>query len=257
MNTPGDVNDGLDQNPGGKISNPLALEEVINEVFSSLSGEEHSFAKQIVIVRDKRALIFAKVPRSFLYSLVKILKEDPRLNFDIFLSVTAIDWMDTPLKYGSIPPSTERFQVVYHLRSLSNNYVLRLKVDLSERDLEIPSLTGLYLGADFMEREVFDMYGVIFKGHPNLKRILMYDEFVGHPLRKDYPVQHKQPRVPLRYPEVRNTATDMNRPPLASYTLPDRGLERSSFIWGGGDAYSEGTGGKLVQIGSSQIGKRQ
>jgi NADH:ubiquinone oxidoreductase subunit C len=67
-----------------------------------------------------------------------------------------------------------------------------------------------------MEREAWDMYGVTFKGHPDQRRILMYDEFEGHPLRKDYPVQGKQPRIPLRSPEVRNTAVDMARPNLVS-----------------------------------------
>jgi NADH:ubiquinone oxidoreductase subunit C len=67
-----------------------------------------------------------------------------------------------------------------------------------------------------MEREAWDMFGVEFRGHPNLRRILMYDEFQGYPLRKDYPVQGKQPRIPLRAPEVRNTAADMKRAELVA-----------------------------------------
>ena len=85
-----------------------------------------------------------------------------------------------------------------------------------ENDPVVDSMVELWPGADFMEREVWDMYGIKFKGHPDLRRILMYDEFVGHPLRKDYPVQAKQPRVPLLNPEVRNTAVDMKRAALVT-----------------------------------------
>jgi NADH-quinone oxidoreductase subunit C len=104
--------------------------------------------------------------------------------------------------------------MVYHLMSLSFGYRLRVKVAVDESKPEVDSLVTLWPGANFMEREVWDMYGIAFKGHPDLRRILMYEEFVGYPLRKDYPVQGKQPRIRLRAPEVQNTATQMNRPSL-------------------------------------------
>ncbi|RMG44169.1 MAG: NADH-quinone oxidoreductase subunit C [Candidatus Dadabacteria bacterium] len=135
----------------------------------------------------------------------KILKLDTELGFNILLSVTAVDWLDK---------RENRFEVVYHLLSLQHLHRLRVKIDVPENNPEVDSLIDLWKSANFMERECWDMYGIKFKGHPNLKRILMYDEFKGHPLRKDYPVQGKQPRVPLRHPEVRNTAVDMHRPPL-------------------------------------------
>lgn len=135
----------------------------------------------------------------------RLLKLDSELAFNLLVSVTAIDWMDQ---------KDERFEVVYHLLSLSKLNRLRIKIPVSEREPVVESITSLYDGANFMESEVYDMYGINFKGHPNQRRILMYDEFVGHPLRKDYPVQGKQPRIKLRSPEVINTATLMKRPEL-------------------------------------------
>ena len=88
-----------------------------------------------------------------------------------------------------------RFAVVYHFLSLPLKHRLRVEVLLQEGDPEVDSVTPLWAGADWLEREVWDMFGIRFRGHPNLKRILMYDEFVGHPLRKDYPVDRRQPLI--------------------------------------------------------------
>ena len=93
------------------------------------------------------------------------------------------------------PPADARFAVVYHFFSLPLKHRLRVEVLLQEDDPEVDSVTSLWAGADWLEREVWDMFGIRFRGHPNLKRILMYDEFVGHPLRKDYPVNRRQPLI--------------------------------------------------------------
>ena len=132
----------------------------------------------------------------------RLLKLDSELAFNCFVSVTAVDWMDE---------RDERFEVVYHLLSVPSLDRLRVKIPLPEADPKIATVSDLWAGADYMEREVYDMYGITFEGHPDLRRILMYDEFVGHPLRKDYPVQAKQPRVQLLHPEVENTARQMKR----------------------------------------------
>ncbi len=145
------------------------------------------------------------VARAKMTDFFQILRLDTELLFDFFVSVTAVDWMDK---------RENRFEMVYHLMSLSFGYRLRVKVAVDESKPEVDSLVTLWPGANFMEREVWDMYGIAFKGHPDLRRILMYEEFVGYPLRKDYPVQGKQPRIRLRAPEVQNTATQMNRPSL-------------------------------------------
>ena len=136
-----------------------------------------------------------------------LLRDDAGLRFDLLADITAVDWMDKHI---------DRFEVVYHLMSSQFGYRLRVKVPVSEDKPEVSTVTGLWNSANFMEREVWDMYGIRFAGHPNLKRILMYEEFKGYPLRKDYPVQQKQPRVPLRYPEVSNSARNMIRPELVS-----------------------------------------
>ncbi len=88
-----------------------------------------------------------------------------------------------------------RFAVVYHFYSVTHKHRLRVVVPLEEADAELDSLTTLWAGANWLEREVWDMFGIRFQGHPDLKRILMYEEFEGYPLRKDYPVNKRQPLI--------------------------------------------------------------
>jgi NADH-quinone oxidoreductase subunit C len=139
-------------------------------------------------------------------ALFPILKCDSDLAFDLLLSITAVDW---------IGKRQERFELVYHLLSLQHLHRLRIKVNLSGQICEVSTISGLWQSANFLEREVWDMFGISFSGHPDLRRILMYDEFVGHPLRKDYPITRKQPRTPLRHGEIRNTSLDLRRPRLS------------------------------------------
>lgn len=146
-----------------------------------------------------------RIRREGMVDFFRLLKLDSQLSFEMFLNVTAVDWMDE---------RDARFEVVYHLLSLKHRSRLRIKIDADEDKPEVDSLVSLWPGANFMEREVWDMYGIKFAGHPDLRRILMYEEFKGYPLRKDYPVQGKQPRVKLRHPEVENTARLMDRPEL-------------------------------------------
>lgn len=146
----------------------------------------------------------------------RILKLDVDLQFNFLVDITAIDFMDS---------KPTRFEVVYHLLSLPKGFRLRIKIPVPEASPEVESLTSLWHSAMFLEREVWDMYGIKFRGHPDLRRILMYPEFEGHPLRKDYPLQAKQPRVALRAPEVKNTARDMSRPPLFAINKRNKAQE--------------------------------
>jgi NADH-quinone oxidoreductase subunit C len=109
------------------------------------------------------------------------------LSFDHFIDLTAVDWLGR---------RTPRFEVVLHVRSMDKLHRLRLKAEVD--DPTIDSLVEVWSGANWFERECFDMFGVDFVGHPDLRRILMYPEFEGYPLRKDYPAQRTQPLIPYR-----------------------------------------------------------
>ena len=156
--------------------------------------------------------------RESLLETARTLKEDPAFRMNVLMDLTAVDFSafgkkPSPAFFASSgvavrpspdipdqdpwpgPPGPARFVVVYHLFSLSLKHRLRLEVPVEEADAEVDSVTSLWAAADWLEREVWDMFGIRFRGHQNLKRILMYDEFVGHPLRKDYPVNKRQPLI--------------------------------------------------------------
>jgi NADH-quinone oxidoreductase subunit C len=130
---------------------------------------------------DATAIIAA--PR--LVELLRFLRDDADCAFEMLSDLTVVD------RLGEEP----RFEVVYHLYSIAKNQRVRLKVAVPEGDPAVASATDLYLSANWMEREAFDLYGIRFDGHPDLRRILLYEEFEGHPLRKDYPKQKRQPLI--------------------------------------------------------------
>jgi NADH-quinone oxidoreductase subunit C len=125
------------------------------------------------------------VHKDRLPDVMRFLRDDPELAFDMLMDLTCVDYL------GQEP----RFEIVYHLYSLAKNHRLRVKARVAESACEIDTLCPLWASANWMEREVFDLYGVRFTGHPDLRRILLYDEFQGHPLRKDYPKERRQPLV--------------------------------------------------------------
>ena len=135
--------------------------------------------------------------RAGLRESFRILKEDPKLGFNFLSEITAVDYWNK---------KQPRFEVVYLLVSLQRKAKLRVRVPVPESDAAVESLTALWPGANFLEREVWDLFGIRFSDHPDLRRILLYEEFQGHPLRKDYPVNLCQPRVPER--QVEGTFVD-------------------------------------------------
>lgn len=136
---------------------------------------------------DSHGMLVLDLPAANLLPVVERLKGE--FGFALFLDVTAIDWL------GRREP---RFDVVYHFLCPAQMRRIRLKVPLAEDAPSVPTLTGLYGSAQFMERETHEMYGVTFEGNADLRPILLYEGFDGHPLRKDYAMEHEQPIVPYR-----------------------------------------------------------
>ena len=130
----------------------------------------------------------ATVPADKLIDVCTFLRDDDKMAFDSPVFITVTD------KLGLVAEGP-RFELVVQLRSLAKRHRIRIKVPLEEGKLKVPTLSGLWQGFDWHEREAFDMYGVEFEGHPDLRRIYLYEEFKGHPLRKDYPKDKRQPLV--------------------------------------------------------------
>ncbi|MCW5893495.1 MAG: NADH-quinone oxidoreductase subunit C [bacterium] len=132
------------------------------------------------------------LPREGITEALTRLRDDPALRFEVLVDVTCVDYRGR----------TPRFEVVYQLRSLTHRHRLRVKVGVPEDDARIPSAFSVWRSASWGEREAYDLFGVEFTGHPDLRRLLLYPEFVGHPLRKDYKLDQRHPLVPERDPIV-------------------------------------------------------
>lgn len=132
--------------------------------------------------RDQLRLV---VPRAASLPILKCLKEVH--GFDLLVDITCVDYLN-------MRNATDRFGLAYLLANTANNQRLTVRVMLNEPDLTVESVQPLWAGANWMEREVYDMFGIIFDGHPDLRRILLPDEFTGFPLRKDYPLQGRGER---------------------------------------------------------------
>jgi len=150
----------------------------------------------------------AWIKRDSLLAVATWLKNDPAMAFDAPVFCTCIDRLDwKPIDVPPGPPvypqsagwtdesGKPRFEVVYQLRSSTHRHRLRLKCAVPEHDARVPSLSSLWPAFNWQERETFDMYGIKFDDHPDLRRIFLYEEFVGYPLRKDYPKEKRQPLV--------------------------------------------------------------
>ena len=188
----------------------MFLSQQVQERFSQwVIGTHHYRGDETVILK-----------RDGLLEVCAWLRDDPNMAFNFLMDVSCVDYVTfgntqasapslqtpSPLPYFMKPkPVTEtwqrgvgeeyRFEVVYHLYSLTHTHRLRIKVPVTSREPAVGSLTSLWESANWFEREVWDMFGIAFTGHPNLKRIMMYESFQGHPLRKDYPYWKRQPLI--------------------------------------------------------------
>jgi len=158
-----------------------ALVELLKKQFPSAVLETHAQRGDETVV----------VQASAWKEVAKFLRVHPQADMNMLVDLTAVDY----------PDQEPRFEVVMHLYSLSRGHRLRLKARVGDRegeDAEIDTVTDVWAAANWLERECYDLLGVKFTGHPDLRRILMYPEFEGHPLRKDYPADQIQPLVPYR-----------------------------------------------------------
>lgn len=162
----------------------LTPDEVVARVLAVVPGATAAPAE---LSRGQAVVL---VPRDAIAAALRTLRDDPGLQFTQLMDLTAVDYLGR----------TPRFEVVYQLLSFPLRHRVRLKVALPEDDATIPSAVPVWKSANWAEREVYDMFGIRFTGHPDLRRILMYAEFEGHPLRKDYVLDRRQPLIPERDP---------------------------------------------------------
>jgi NADH-quinone oxidoreductase subunit C len=163
------------------------FDDVVDALFSAFPAAQQGIEK-IVVDRGELTL---HVARESLLDIMKTFRDDPALRFEFLSSTSGVDYL------GSL----RRLHAVYELLSMTYRRRVRVEVSVSVEDPHVPSVTSLYPGADWQERETYDMYGIVFDGHPGLTRILMPDDWDGFPQRKDYPlggipVQYKGATIP-------------------------------------------------------------
>ncbi len=155
------------------------------EVLKILKGR---FPERLEEIRTFRGQDIAVIARDGAKEVLRFLRDDHALQFNLLMDLTCVDY----------PERDRRFEVVYQLYSIPKNHRLRVKILVPENDAWVDTVSDLWAIGNWLEREAWDMFGVDFKGHPDMRRILLYPEFTGHPLRKDYPARLEQPRIKMR-----------------------------------------------------------
>lgn len=131
--------------------------------------------------------MFVRIEPDQLINVLTFLRDDATCKFEQLVDLTCVDYLN-------FPDATDRYGVVYSLLSITHNHRLWVKSFVNDPEPKVPSVTSIWKGADWMEREVFDMFGIVFEGHPDLRRILTWDGFEANPLRKDYPLRGRGER---------------------------------------------------------------
>lgn len=149
---------------------------------------KEKFPDLVTDVQTSHGNLILSIPRERNIDILKCLMDDERTSYDFLIDVTAVDYLKYP------QPMPERFAVIYQLYSSKYNQRLRIKAFLPADDMKITSVTVLWNSANWLERETYDMFGITFAGHPDLRRILMPDDYGSHPLLKDYPLKGRGER---------------------------------------------------------------
>ena len=165
---------------------PLVLEKLTTHHADALLAQDEIRGTTVVVVRKEQA-----------YDVLEYLKTDPELAYTFLADITAVD--NSEMESELMQFDYARFMVVYQLYSYQGQCRLRVKVPVHEKTLSTASVTGLWPCANWLERETYDMFGINFEGHPDLRRILMPDDFEGHPLRKDYPLRGQGERETFNF----------------------------------------------------------
>ena len=152
----------------GKLTNEELLKKISDK-----------FSDQVILLGEPFGLMTMETGREQIIDVLRFLKTDPSLQFSYLTDITGIHYPDLEKSIG----------VIYHLHSLINNVRIRLKVFLEDADIHIPTATVLWDGANWMERETYDFFGVQFDGHPDLRRILNVDDMTAFPMRKEFPLE--------------------------------------------------------------------
>jgi NADH-quinone oxidoreductase subunit C len=155
----------------------VLIPQKLKEKFSSVNFEMSDYKDELTVKFDKKHIV----------EVCSFLKSDPELEFIMCSDITAIDWA----------VRKNRFMVVYNIFSMKHNFRLRLKADVDESDVKIDSVSSVWRAANWQERETYDMYGIKFNNHPDLRRMYMPEEFEYHPLRKDFPLMGIPGSLPL------------------------------------------------------------
>lgn len=137
--------------------------------------------------REPGDQIYIRIEPENLIEVMQFLRDDDRTKFDQLADQTCVDYLD-------FPDAVDRFAVIYTLVSVPHNHRFWVKCFVNDPEPKVPSVVSIWPGADWMEREVFDLFGIVFEGHPDLRRILTWEGFEAHPLRKDYPLRGKGER---------------------------------------------------------------
>lgn len=175
----------------------------MTQIETTLTKLRERFPNAASDIYEFRGDTTVTIPRESLLDVARFLRDDPALRFELLLDITALDWF----------PREPRFDVLYFFLSLQTNTRIRLRVQLFSWDTNVPSVTSVWLGANFYEREVFDLFGITFTEHPFLHRLLLPDYVTGHPLRKDHPLGYEQVEFSHTYAEIQPEKPSAVPPP--------------------------------------------